>query len=93
MLVVPKAIGAKSLFIDKKHLIFNVGDFGNPSNPKEWVNGNFILDDLPCKHLMTFASVENFKVQLGWGDDSQVIGRAKKLPGLLERGRYPCSLC
>lgn len=91
MLMMPKAIRTKALFINKKFFVLDMRNFGNPSNPKEWVNRNFVLDDLPRKHLAALTSIKNFEVQFRWSNKGQVIGRAKKVPGLVKGGWYPRS--
>lgn len=71
--VIPEAIGADALFIDKAHARFDVADFRQPVDPDQRRDANAVGDHLPGMHRAGFA--DGAELHLGWSQSVE-IGRS-----------------
>lgn len=79
MLVMPKAIGAKPLFIDKEKGGLDVGDLRDPLESDSRKRRDPMRDDHAWMNLL-FAEMMGLKSESGGSDFCEIIGIAKKTP-------------
>lgn len=86
MVVVPKAVGAESLFIDEETLGVNVCDLGDPLDRDAPEGAHSVSDDEAGLHFVRHRR-ENLEAHVGGRDDGKVARRREEIPDLIERCR------
>jgi hypothetical protein len=90
MVMVPEAIRAKPLFVDKRMAGTDMFDLGNPGVGAEQRNGDPVDNDQPIVHHGRDLG-DDGKTQVGRGDSIEVGRILEKIPGCLDGCRQPLS--
>ena len=87
MLVMPEAIGAAALLVDKGMSRLNLGDLGEPARPHPTQWPKLVLDELPGVNSIPFGGGKNLEFHLGRGEEGKIGRIREKRPDLIERSR------
>lgn len=90
VVMVPEAIRAKPLFVDKRMAGTDMFNLGNPGVGAEQRNGDPVDNDQPIVHHGRDLG-DDGKTQVGRGDSIEVGRILEKIPGCLDGCRQPLS--
>ncbi len=80
MLVMPKAIRAAALFVDKRMSRFYLRDLGKPVRPQPWQGPQFVFDALSGINAIALCSGQHDEFHIGWGDEGKICRIGEKRP-------------